>query len=882
METSDKSKTVATVLGDRIVGRDDFRRIFSEAEQTVAERFLDQTSWKYISEAHVKDLLRYADVLSYSEDLRHRELSYVIVSLLLEAGSESLKEEIIPVAEAVFINLGNFPGISGLAKAGDSKYVLPASNQARRLAKEIIQLSSSKRAVLTDPQYQIRKSLATVNFFSFSGPTSLGKSFIIKDFLFDLVQQPGLDDQCIIVLVPTKALISQTAADLRALLLEFPDVHVATFPVIPAVLRARFKRSILVLTPERLLRYLSNPERGISYLIVDEAQKIISAKDARSSLYYHAINELLRRYAARLLFSSPSIDNPEIFLKLFGKSADGALAIDERSVAQTRYFVDLVRNRQFLYPYLDDGETELATKPNESDAYSYIIRLSAGDKSIIYVNSSLRAADFAMELAERLPYTGDEKLASSSRRVGEVVHSDYYLAETLKKGVAFHHGKMPQEVRQQVEHDFADPTSGLQFVVCTSTLLEGVNLPAKNIFVLDDAQGLSDFQKLDFENLIGRAGRLSYDFSGNIIVLRAQPNKWKKGEPAILRRAKPEKAKSFLVDPPKRQRKDYNHIAAVLRGEKVPNTPSAERLRNLRQYASVLMINHVDKSPTMLSTNFLEKVKDSKELLDRSTKSLQVPIGVLRRAPSINPEYQNEVWLGLLLGELQPLMGGATSSLEWSDCLDILKTLSRVYNWPEEESIGHDPLLPKGKNPTRIEGRLSYWAILMSNWLSGKSTSEMIANALWYRQRTGIIRYLTYEPSRRWVQEDFDRKSARHVNIVIEETLKDLEGGLRFRIMEYLQNYYDICIALLGENRDILNLPQMMEYGSSDKRLIGIQELGLSRESSLEILDKAVSYFSFDESGRLTDVDDVGLVSSSDLSEEVRVEVGLLFHRESA
>ena len=85
---------------------------------------------------------------------------------------------------------------------------------------------------------------------------------------------------------------------------------------------------------------------------------------------------------------------------------------------------------------------------------------------------------------------------------------------------------MPQEVRERVEQAFADPGSPIQFVVCTSTLLEGVNLPAKNIFVLSDKHGNSSFTKIDFENLAGRAGRLTYDFSGNVVCVREEEKRW--------------------------------------------------------------------------------------------------------------------------------------------------------------------------------------------------------------------------------------------------------------------------------------------------------------------------------------------------------------------
>ena len=201
------------------------------------------------------------------------------------------------------------------------------------------------------------------DYFSFSGPTSLGKSFILKDAIYDIVQRCDLNEHCVVVLVPTKALIGQTAADLRALLKDVPEVNVATFPSLPRFLRQTYPRTIFVFTPERLLRYLADPKRDIDYLIVDEAQKVISKKDARSPIYYHAIVEVTRRFATKLIFASPSIKNPGLFLELFGKATNGALAVQERTVAQQRYFVDLVDRKQYYFSASDAEQEELDLAP---------------------------------------------------------------------------------------------------------------------------------------------------------------------------------------------------------------------------------------------------------------------------------------------------------------------------------------------------------------------------------------------------------------------------------------------------------------------------------------------------------------------------------------
>ena len=98
------------------------------------------------------------------------------------------------------------------------------------------------------------------------------------------------------------------------------------------------------------------------------------------------------------------------------------------------------------------------------------------------------------------------------------VHPEYRLAGFVKKRVAFHYGNMPQIIRGRIEELLRD--RHLRFVCCTSTLLQGMNLPAKNIFVEDPKKGKgSPMKKGDFWNLVGRAGRLSKEFEGSVFCI---------------------------------------------------------------------------------------------------------------------------------------------------------------------------------------------------------------------------------------------------------------------------------------------------------------------------------------------------------------------------
>ena len=57
----------------------------------------------------------------------------------------------------------------------------------------------------------------------------------------------------------------------------------------------------------------------------------------------------------------------------------------------------------------------------------------------------------------------------------------------------------------------------VRFVVCTSTLAQGVNLPIRYLIVTSVYQGKEQIKVRDFHNLIGRAGRAGMHTEGSIL-----------------------------------------------------------------------------------------------------------------------------------------------------------------------------------------------------------------------------------------------------------------------------------------------------------------------------------------------------------------------------
>ncbi|SDS99422.1 Helicase conserved C-terminal domain-containing protein [Pseudarthrobacter equi] len=886
------AKTIGTGLSERIVASEVFVDSFRQLERMCAETFLlvseDPSSQDASGELDVPRLLRFADILSHSELPLHRELAYTVVALLHELVATDMLDSdmaatVSGFTEAIMIELGNFPAIKTLRRRSELELVPPQSKEVTRALKHAIQETSQGDSVFTDAQATIVRSLEGASFFSFSGPTSLGKSFIIKDTLFGLVQKPELENRSIVVLVPTKALITQTVADLREVLAGLPEVHISPHPQLSYFLRKQFSRTVFVFTPERLLSYLPKAPREIDYLFVDEAQKVISEHDTRSPLYYHAINETLRKFATKLIFASPNIDNPEIFLQLFQKSSEGSIAVPERTVSQRRYLVDFVdRKVSHFEQHFGTADNEYPIPPQWSNKFDVVRDLSRSNQSIVYINSARGTVMGACEFADSLPERHDPRLSSLAAFAAENVHEDYYLIRCLKKGVAFHHGRMPQDLRDKIEELFSATDSPLQFVFCTSTLLEGVNLPAKNIFVLSDRHGLKMLTRLDFENLIGRAGRLTYDFSGNVVCIRDKATTWQGTTRELIRGAGTHKAESFLVNPRKGRKKEYTDIERVLTGKPLPKGRSEEARKATEQYASILTLHELYGQSSPLKDYFVDRIDNAKDILKKVSQSIAVPQEILRNAPDIPSGSQDGVWNRMKADPASARLVPADADLtKTSTYHAVLLRLYSEYDWNRQESTAPDSLVPKRKTSMDpITARLRYWANLMRNWTSGKPLSQIIKGSIRYYETNGEITFRDFDSETTYTTETFIRSDPRHINLVIEETLLDIEVGLRFKIMRYLQNHYELARLALGEDEAGMNLASLVEYGTSDVVAIALQDAGLSRGAALKVASDFAGYVQVADDGDLINLKIDELINAVASDAELLDELTELFPRQ--
>ena len=93
--------------------------------------------------------------------------------------------------------------------------------------------------------------------------------------------------------------------------------------------------------------------------------------------------------------------------------------------------------------------------------------------------------------------------------------SEFTITQSAKLGVFAHSSSIPHGLRIAIEHSMQ--TEKIKFVICTSTLAQGVNLPIKYLLLTSFYQAGQKIKTRDFHNLIGRVGRSGIHTEGSII-----------------------------------------------------------------------------------------------------------------------------------------------------------------------------------------------------------------------------------------------------------------------------------------------------------------------------------------------------------------------------
>ncbi|MCH7347319.1 DEAD/DEAH box helicase [Aeromonas sp. MR7] len=338
-------------------------------------------------------------------------------------------------------------------------------------------------------------------YFSFSAPTSTGKSYLFRKLILEC-------EHDVVIIVPSRALITEYYHNIinvvpgDTLVLQFVDnINIS-----------RTRKRVFILTPERASELFGFEHAfEIDMFLLDEAQ--ITDEPIRGLTFDSFVRRASVAFPnSKIVFTHPFVSNPQAQLikhHLDVEHNSESKNYDYHAVGKIFLYFD---DNAFFY-FSPNGLGEPV--PAENDPAKDI--LTSGGTLLIYTSKNKiyhgEYKDVFTEYMALCPLIQDRKAldiiedlrhyigASKSPRAGR----ESRLVEMMTHGIVIHHGSMPLRARLLIE----DFIKGGYAKICfaTSTLSQGINMPFDVVWV----DNFSNMNELTLKNLIGRAGRSSQD-----------------------------------------------------------------------------------------------------------------------------------------------------------------------------------------------------------------------------------------------------------------------------------------------------------------------------------------------------------------------------------
>lgn len=857
MSQSEKVR-LGDVLFQGIDENDYLNELYKNILYNYAITILQITHIKQLRGINVDDALRFADLLSKSTHAEkadtHKIWAHEIITMLLTLYPDD--EVVKYYAGSVLTSTGNFMG----RKLVQSQYEEPTA-----MDELFSTLSDLYLTVPADPEKKFFQQQRKVyehlddDCFSYSAPTSMGKSFIMRMFIKEQILAGKKKNFALIV--PTKALINEVRSEIIQKdlqdLLDGNQYHVVSSANDMALETHPDHNFILVLTPERLL-YLLNDKADfvLDYLFIDEAHKM-TGRNSRAPFYYSVVDELSRRQIKpRFIFASPNIPNPQEYLSLLASSEydkQNAIASSFSPVVQFKFMVNLKTKQIYIYnDHLKTPEYICSIDATPADGAIRLMGLfykNSGDRPsrmIAYFSSKDKAINAALAFARiKKRIDGgtqrpiDPELTELARDVRNQVHKDYFLAGLLEQGIAYHIGYLPSAIRMRIEKLFKDEKITAMF--CTSTLVEGVNLPADNLFITSYYSGRAQMTDVDFRNLIGRVGRIQYNLSGNVFMISDETRNNK--QDVYLDKLKtgiPDQHLSLVQDLKPKHKKKI--IETLISGSSVidkynDDQPEEEYIM-MRKFGLILLKDIMHGNDSLIQQEFRKYMKDGDEDKIRSAFSAYTPIIDNDINISLDQTRKLRAAISADSSFAYP-MPEPDGSFSIDKVLDFLIRLGEIFDWKRYEFSTLGKCDEDGDYT-----KLRWYAVILVQWMEGKGLNYIMRRAVEYQER---------HPEKFWINRYtkmyYNRESLEHRNIVFANTLEVIENIILFSISNYFLRFSNEYKRVHGENSlNKNNWYEYVEYGTTNEVTIQLQRYGFSRESA-NYIRAHQQYYLIDESG---------------------------------
>lgn len=745
-----------------------------------------------LSRAQAETLLAAAVLFLNNDNPDVTALGYRIVVMYA-----NLTGDYVPLYD-VAIGRGFMPIVdsvrSGLAAEDETSHFFP------EYFSSLLELFEVDGAVFTQQQLDLGNFFVEHNLkdVTVTAPTSYGKSELISGFCNHNLKSN------ICVLVPTKALLAQTKQRLLRKRVAGDNRQIITHA---EMLQGGDHKFLAVLTQERLLRFfIKHPGVNFDFVFVDEAHNLLG-KDTRALLLAKVIILQKRRNpSVRFKYLTPFLVDQKNLQIRYAEIHPEDYKVKEGLKTERFYLVDCRENEavqlydQYFDRFVQCGENTF------NDELELILQ-KAAKKNIIFFNLPKKIEQFMRTFLPRNESVESESVMRVCESISDFLHSEYLLVEGLRKGVLYHHGSVPDIVKLYIERAYTEIPE-IRHIVCNSTLLEGVNIPAEKMFILENKKGSRNLSQSEFRNLVGRVCRFNEIFSGKTGNLRMlEPEIYLVGSDAYLDgRAN---LRKFIKSVAQVDLKLQDEIDNVLLEERlIEDGDTEERKRE--------------------ADEFLENVLPGTTGLDVARAA--TPVG---RACFLNNVSEIEVLRHEV--EIQGMLDGLVGPLQNSN--EVMKLIADAFVPFLKDGAAFDIL-----RRLQEANAQSFYAMLIDWKIKGASYAEMIRNFLRYWEGMGsdevyvgkwgeVAREGSFRQS--WVVIS-EKTHAEQVNLAIVR-IKEEQDFIDNHLLKYVELLHDL--RKLDEE-----LYLKIKYGTTNQDKIRLINFGVNSILAGKLIDKYLEF----------------------------------------
>lgn len=756
-------------------------------------------------------------VLLNDIDMKFKKFIVFWLDFLIQDYNEVIEIKIKHKIEDLVVTLDLYPLLY------NKNYETQARKYFNLIDEISIRIREKNNKLLSNTQYYVRNKILEKKSIVFSAPTSFGKSSIVVDSIQELIKSEKIKK--VLFILPTKALINEYRRKIKKII---NDITIIENPHVLNI----FDKVIYLFTPERfLVFYENNKNLQLDYVINDEAQVLININKKkcvnRSILLAKALSVISNKKIP-IIFLLPYIPKPfESFIfKFINGDEDEVIQIKEDIlpfVSNNYYILDVDENGDlFRYDFSKDAGIEFVNQKYIAKAYENFDKnnLQCWGDIIVdnlrkIVNVDKKTIIFCTNkneiklIANRIIKNGTCKINRIGFRMQALINyieknlgPEFEYIDFLKNGIAVHFSEIDSYIRRQVEIIFNEEED-IKVMICTSTLLQGVNLNAQNLIMIYGKKFSSIGNvEIDYRNLIGRSARLGINIQGNIYNISCCKDIEKEGT-KLYKSSEPVSINfDRVID---KVKEDKNEIVKTYAFDSEVRTKLKYELNNGED-------KEIDNLDYFIGYENAEMVE---EKIKKDKASFYT--------------------------DLLKNIGNYDKTLQ------LIIELANLYNWKDNKrfDVSH--------RMTNFE----YLTILAIDVFNGDNVQRIIEKNINYVQKNKDyllvvcknvqgMEYVTMIKKKSFDYRNmkiFNRE--RDINTYIYTVLYDIQNLIEFELKKYIQDLYYRVKKI--NNNSIVEVEEILDYSTVDQKKISLNNIGIVDNFAINMLSKEEYSIFFNE-----------------------------------